>query len=190
MRKFNEISFKQDLDQVPFHISEIFDDIDDKYWAHNLLLNSVIDRHAPLKTRTVSKQVPYMNSALRKSINHRNMWRSKHFRNRKNKYFRDRYVYFRNKVVYLRKKSIGKYFDERCNQQYASRDFFKTVKPFVSGKSGASSGSKITLLENEEVVSEPVHVAEIFSKYYASIAKYKCEIDVSDVLSHLVWDSS
>ena len=182
MRNFNEDSFKQDLNYIPFHVSEIFDDIDDKYWAHNLLLNNVIDCHAPLKRRTVSKQVPYMNSALRKSINQRNMWRSKHFKNRKNKYLRDKYVYFRNQVVKLRNKSIRKYFDERCNRQYASRSFFKTVKPFISSNS-ATNGSRITLLEDKEVISEPLKVAEIFSKYYASIAEYKCETDGLDEIS-------
>ena len=89
MRKFNESSFQSDVNNIPFHVCDIFDDIDDKYWAHNLLVNDVLDSHAPLKTRSVSKQVPYMNSLLRKCMNQRNMWRSKHFRDRKNKYYRE-----------------------------------------------------------------------------------------------------
>ena len=83
MRKFDEISFQSDIDHIPFHIIEVFDDIEDKYWAHNVLINDVIDSHAPLKTRSISKQIPYMNSNLRKCMNQRYMWRSRHFKNPK-----------------------------------------------------------------------------------------------------------
>ena len=39
-------------DSVPFHICDIFGDVDDIVWAHELqLVTSVIDSHAPLKER-------------------------------------------------------------------------------------------------------------------------------------------
>ena len=183
MRKFDQSEFEKDLNNIPFHICDIFDDVDDKYWAHNNLLHSIIDSHAPLKTRCVLNQVPYMNSALRKAINQRNMWRSKHFKDRKNTNLRDKYVHFRNKVVKLKKVSIRRYFDERCNRQYASRDFYKTVRPFISNNPSSAGGSKIFLRENEEIVSDPLRVAEIFNQYYASIAEYKNGSDGLDTIS-------
>ena len=86
MKHFSDRSFLEHIECVPFHVSEIFDDIDDVHWAHNHLLMSVIKHHAPLKTRFVKgKQLPYMNSDLRKpkkyvaepTLSGQAMWNSK-----------------------------------------------------------------------------------------------------------------
>ncbi len=59
---------------MPFHVSEIFDTVDDTYWLCNELIRDIIHEHCPLKQRLVRhNQVPYMNSKLRKAINVRNM---------------------------------------------------------------------------------------------------------------------
>ena len=76
------------------------------FLCQSVTFMSVLDKHAPIKTKTVNTQVPYMNSALRKAINQRNMWRSKYFRNRNDKQLRMKYVVWRNRVVKLHKNSI------------------------------------------------------------------------------------
>ena len=43
----------QDLSFVPFHIADIFDDINDEYWVYETLFKDVINEHAPLKTRRI-----------------------------------------------------------------------------------------------------------------------------------------
>ncbi len=49
-----------------FHVSYIFDDLDDVVWCRNKLLRDVDDSHASLKKRTLTTDsVPYMNSELR-----------------------------------------------------------------------------------------------------------------------------
>ena len=100
MKYFCDKSFQNDLDKMPFHICNIFEDIDDIYWAQNMLFTSVLTEHAHLKVKSINKtQVPYMNSELRKAMHNRNMWKGKHFRNKKDKYSRSMYVKWRNKVV-------------------------------------------------------------------------------------------
>ena len=116
-----------------------------------------------------------MNSELRKAINQRNMWRGKHFRCRTNIVYRQKYVKFHNKVVRLRKIYIQNYFNKRCVGTN-SKDFFKTITPFISGKS-QDYGQKIFLKENDSLISDPVQVAEVFNDYYASLAEYKNEYD-------------
>ena len=133
MKHFCDKSFQNDFDKVPFHICNIFEDIDHIYWAQNMLFTSVFNEHAPLKVKSINKpQVPYMNLELRKAMHNRNMWRGKHFRNKKDKYSRSMYVKWRNKVVKLRKISIQNYFDRRCNTKHNPRDFHKTACPFLS----------------------------------------------------------
>ena len=83
MKHFSDQSFSEHIECVSFHVSEICDDNDDFHWAHYHLM-SVIEHHAPLKTKFVKgKHLPYMNSDLSKAIKQRNMWRSRHFRNRR-----------------------------------------------------------------------------------------------------------
>lgn len=71
---FVEEHYISDLERIPFHVSEICEDIDDSYWFCEQLLKEIIDDHAPIKTKIVkNNQVPYMNNILRKAINVRNV---------------------------------------------------------------------------------------------------------------------
>ena len=150
---------------------------------HDKLFMSVLDRHAPIKTKTLNAQVPYMNSALRKAINQRNMWRSKYFKNRNDKQLRMKYVMWRNRVVKLHKKSIRTYCTHRCHGNVGSKNFYKTIKPFISTKQSCYSGSKIVLKENDSTISDASKVADIFNMYYASIAEYQFQNDGLDNLN-------
>ena len=183
MKHFCDKSFQNDLDKVPFHICNIFEDIDDIYWAQNMLFTSVLNEHAPLKVKSINKpQVPYTNSELRKAMHNRNMWRGKHFRNKKDKYSRSMYVKWRNKVVKLRKISIQNYFDRRCNTKHNPRDFYKTVCPFLSDKPSSSNG-KIILCDDGDIISDPSQVANIFNVYYSSTSAYNGIPDGLDSLT-------
>ena len=77
-----------------------------------------------------------------------------------------------NKVVKLKKRSIQTYFDRKCNTQFGGKDFYKPVKPFLSDKGTGSSGSNIILREDDVLITDPIHVADVFNTYYASIAEY------------------
>ena len=47
MKSFSDESFLEHIESVPFHVSEIFDDIDDIHWAQNNHIMSVINHLAP-----------------------------------------------------------------------------------------------------------------------------------------------
>ena len=64
-KHFNDSEYLRDLDFAPFHVGEVFDDVDDSYWFASKLLETVIDVHAPMKKRIIKhRQVPYMNSKV------------------------------------------------------------------------------------------------------------------------------
>ena len=110
------------------------------------------------------------------------MWRNKHFNFKKDKYNRDQYVKWRNKVVKLRYSSINNYFHKKCSGRTGGKDFFNTIKPFLSDKSSGRQTSNILLCENDKIISEPALVTEVFNKYYSSLAEYK---NVPDSLDNL-----
>ena len=105
---FNVDSFTNDLSSIPYHIVDIFDDIDDSYWLWNELTMDVINEHAPIKSRSIKgSQVPYMNGELRRAINVRKMLKRKYDRC-KNTVNWNTYINHRNIVTKLRKKSMNK----------------------------------------------------------------------------------
>ena len=73
LKRFVETEFKKDLRQIPYHVTEIFDDINDSYWLWSKLTMEIVEEHAPLKTRTVKGyRVPYMNGEFHRAINVKN----------------------------------------------------------------------------------------------------------------------
>ena len=123
-RRFNNEPFLQDLAMVPYHVTEIFDDVDDSHWLWHELTMQVVNQHAPLRVKTVKgHRAPYMNCELRRAINVKNMLKRKFekFRNTTNW---SRYKQQRNIVTKLCKKSINVYLETKCNTALKG-----TVKP-------------------------------------------------------------
>ena len=64
-KHFDEKVFNEAVGVIPFDVAYVFDDMDDIYWVHEVLLTDVLNEHALIKEKTVkSKQTPYMNSKL------------------------------------------------------------------------------------------------------------------------------
>ena len=134
-KNFQEADFIRDLNQAPFHISALFDDANDCYWAYEILLMDIVDEHAPRKQKYPKNDPPpFMNSDLRKAIYKKKMLHNKYhkFRNSTNW---ELYRKQRNYVTKLRKQSIKLYFFERCGGGPKSKVFWPTIKPFLSSKS-------------------------------------------------------
>ena len=76
-------------------------------------------------------------------------------------------------MVKLQHKSVQHYFDQKCSTQAGYRNFYKVVKPFSSYKSSQNNNGRIILREEENIISEPTNVAEIFNMFYSSLAQYE-----------------
>jgi len=68
---------QKDLHWVPWHILDIFDDIEDRWNMWKLLFNSILDEHAPLrKSRKKKNQVPWFTDEVRELVKERNhLWK-------------------------------------------------------------------------------------------------------------------
>ena len=114
----------------PFHVSYVFDDINDIYWAPECLLKDALDEHAPVREKTVRmKQCPFMNVRLRKAafkkaqlFNKLNKWRTPPNW--------ERYRKQRNLTSKLKRQSVRSYFYDRCAGGPQSRDVWPTEHPF------------------------------------------------------------
>ena len=109
-----------------------------------------------------------MNSELRKAIYKKKMLYNKYhkYRNKTNWVL---YRKQRNYVTKLRKQSIKLYFFERCGGGPKSKDFWPTIKPFLSSKS-AKYDCDIILLE-KDLISDQKEVSCVLNDFYINIAQ-------------------
>ena len=82
----------------------------------------------------------------------------------------DNYRKQRNLVTKPKKQSMRVYFYERCAGGPKSKDFWSTIKPFLS-KKGSDGVNEVILCENEKIVSDQTEVCNIFNKYFVNVAK-------------------
>ena len=173
LKHFDNAAFIADLNALPMSVCDIFDDIDDSLWFHNKLLMSVIDKHAPQKSKTLKRpQLPYMNSDLRKNINIKEMLRRKSLKCSCRKQPCDHKLAYnkkRNEVKKLKGISINNYLKEKCeNSSGNPRAMWSTIRPMVSDKGGFSS-QKIILSHEGKIVNSDESVCEIFNNFYVTV---------------------
>lgn len=113
-KNFDCDAFASDISFVPFHVSQIFDDVSDQYWCASHMYVDVLNDHAPQKKRLIkTSQIPYMNSDLRNQMYQRSMARNKYIKSR-NSHTWSVYVSDRNKATTMRQQSIRTYFLHKC----------------------------------------------------------------------------
>ena len=157
-KHFDERVFNEAVGVIPFDVAYVFDDVDDIYWAHEVLLTDVLNEHAPIKEQTVkTKQTPFMNSKLRKAAFKNSMFFNK-YKTWRTPANWEAYRMQRNLCTKLKRQSIRHYFSERCAGGPKSKDFWPTVKPFLSNK-GLLKDPVILLSENDSIISNQISVA-------------------------------
>ncbi|CAH3114421.1 unnamed protein product [Pocillopora meandrina] len=72
-KNFDDEKFTQDLSEVPCHVGEVFDDLEDHVYYWNTLMANIIDENLPLKKMRVrAKDVPYMRTKRRALATYQN----------------------------------------------------------------------------------------------------------------------
>lgn len=168
-KNFDVTNFLQDLENQNLDMSN-FDNVNSAYDHFSKCFNEVADKHAPFKERKIlPKQVPYMNSELKRAI-----YRKKMLYNKFQKYNNSRnweaYRRQRNYVTKLKSKSINTYFIERRTGGPKSKDFWPTVKPFLTNKDIVNQKDTV-LSENDVLITKQDEVCEIFNNFFVNVAK-------------------
>ena len=106
-----------------------------------------------------------MNKTLQKEIMKRSRLRNI-FLKTKTEVDKTAYNKQRNHCASLTRKTIKDYYsnlDEKC--VIDNKKFWKTVKPFLSDKT--MMDDNITLVENDEIITDDLKVAEIFNNFFS-----------------------
>ena len=110
-----------------------------------------------------------MNGDLRRAVYKKRMLFNRYKKCRTSANWDD-YRKQRNHVTKLKKQSMRLYFFERCSGGPKSKDFWPTIKPFLS-KKAVGGGNEVILCEEDKVVSDQPEVCNIFNKYFVNVAK-------------------
>ena len=121
----------RDMQFVPFHIIDLFDELDDKVYAFEQLFVGVINEHAPMKQTMIrGNQVPYMTEQWRKVIRHRHKLWKKFTCNRTDANY-EAYKSQRNSCTSLRRKAIKQHLLKKAAETVNRREFWSTFRPFL-----------------------------------------------------------
>ena len=97
---------------------------------------TVVNRHAPLKTKTIGGiQSPFMNKELSSAIMHRSKLRNVYNKTKSTEAW-EAFKKQRNTCVSIKCKNIRNHFSRLTESNFlGSRDFWGAIKPFLSSKS-------------------------------------------------------
>ena len=157
----SDVDFENDLKRNLGLIEEgRYDPFDD-------MLKNTVHTHYPGKRRTVrANQKPWMTKELRKGIMRRSMLQSKSFKYGPEAYEAElkKQKNFCNRAYKRARKNFCK--NIRLDNITDNKKFYDTMKPLFSDKGGVRD--RIVLVENGELISEDVEVAEKFNMYFSS----------------------
>ena len=169
-KRFDEDAYVNDLSNVPYHVCDIFDDVDDAYWFYETLTKQVIEEHAPLKKKVIkNNQAPYMNGPLRKAINVKNMFRRKFYKCKSSANW-EIYRQHRNNVTEQRRSCMKEYVRNTCAKSNGGKEFWRCIKPLISNKN-ITKNSDIILTENDNVINKQEDVSNLINDYYVNVTK-------------------
>ena len=159
-KKFSASEFRKELNEK---LTSIIQPISYDIFYKTFI--STLDKYAPIKKRLVrANEVPYMTKKLRKAISNRSRLENKYqklrttesfnaFRKQRN--FCSR-LYKRERKDFYKKLDIKNYVD--------TRKFWELNKPFFADK--GMTHSKITLIENDRIISDSQEIAETFNNFF------------------------
>ena len=119
-RNFDSEEFKKQLEVAPWHVGEIFDDIDDQVNFHNGLLNNILEEFAPCKRMKVrDKDVPYMTTQWKQAIRAKRKAKSKFLKNKTRENWELRRK-ARNEATRQRRIAIKSYWQQKVDHSNPS----------------------------------------------------------------------
>ena len=168
-KNFNESLFLKDVQNIDFSCNS--EDPNVIYESLVQKFQNIIDKHAPLKQKTVrGNQAPFMNKTLRKAIYTRSR-----FKNNLNKNPTDdnkiKYKKQRNLCVNLRKKAIKQHIRKVTDSGIVeNKTFWKVIKPFITNKNGLSNNN-ITIIQNNSIITDDKELTSLFNDHYINIVE-------------------
>ena len=150
-KKFDQDLFREELAEKLYGCDSCYDTFEE-------IFINVLNKYAPLKKKFLgANHAPYMTKTLRKAIMRRSQLQTKYFKNKS----QNDYLAFkkqRNFCSKLYKKERKNYYNSLDIKNITdNKQFWKTIKPFLSEK--IKTTSKIKLKDQDKIISNDDKVA-------------------------------
>ena len=156
--------------ETPWWITSSFDDVDDSYWAWKSLYNQILSNHVKeRKVKVKTESNPWMNSEIRKQMNHRYKLLVLAQKTNKGSLQWTIYKQARNKCTALLRKAKSDYWKSKFDNSNSTKEFWSLVKSFQ----GKQTKSKVGPIKDDEgnILTCDSNKANILNKYFATISK-------------------
>ena len=134
-KNLDEQVFRDHLASAPWHVAEVFDDVDNQSEFFSVLLKDVVDEHMPWKTMRVRDgDVPYMTTEWKEAIKRR---RKALRRFHKTKALEDWELHrkLQNEPTRLRRKAIKDYWNVKSEDiRNKPHKLYRAFMPFLGSK--------------------------------------------------------
>ena len=169
-REFDAEKYKSDLIQAPWHVSEIFDTVDDKASFLGTLLSGIVDTHLPMKKMRVrAKDVPYMTKEWKSAIRAKRKAARKYLKDQSRENWEAKRL-ARNEATRLRRKAIREYWkDQSAKLMCKPSDYYKTFMPFLSDKRKSETKDLSLNIEGTVCRDQP-KISNFLCNYFATVA--------------------
>ena len=168
MKKFDRNAFRNDLRLKLGEIPK------QTYGMFEKTFLDVLDDHAPEKKKSIrANHKPYVTKVMRTAIMKRSELATK-FRAEPTDFNKKAFKKQRNFCNRLYKKERKKYYENLDLKKVTdNREFWKTIKPFLSDKSKCTQ--KICLKEGDTIISNNTEVANIMNKHFSDAVRKLAE---------------
>ena len=165
---------REDMSQVPWWITSVFDDIDDTVWAWQTMYENVVNEH--IRSRQVkirAQSHPWMNSELRKQMNQRYKLLRKAQKTNKGSPEWIAYKSARNLCTFALRRAKSRYWKDKFDNSNSSKEFWSLVKSFQ----GKRVNSKLGSIKDAEgnMITNDSQKANILNNFFATIGNKMAE---------------
>ena len=169
-KNFDANTFLADLNNVPWHIIENEEDIDDAVFIWNHLFSEIADLHAPVKRRRIrGVPLPWLNDTISEVMKDRDFHHRKAVKTN-SAFHWARYRKLRNRVNREVKAAKSKYYcDLILEAKGDSGKIWKAVNEVSSRKTKSSSPQCIVVDGVEHTT--PASIASVLNCYFSSIGR-------------------
>ena len=160
---------KSDFDQAPWHLTQLFDDIDDSVDTWQYLYNEIIHHHLPLRDVKIrAKSLPWINTSIRKEMNKRYNFLKKAKSSGDPETWK-LYKQKRYEVKKLLKSAEAAYWQKLFKETSNPNEFWRLYNQVLRKHKIKNIGPIAD--QNEEIITHEFKKAEYFNDFFVNISK-------------------
>ena len=167
-KECNQLKFKEETSLVPWHVCNVFNDIDDNYWMVETLYKNVSQEFLPnRKAKLCARSLPWMNGEIRRLMNKRYKQLKKAQQTKDPKEY-DKYKILRNKLNIELKRAELQYWKQLLkSKDKGSKNFWKVIKK-MTGRERKDKRMGPLIDSNNKLVHDDNEKAETMNKFFST----------------------